>query len=119
MSDLKVYAIPNCNTVKKALDWLKAKKIAYEFHDYKKLGITSAILTSWCTQVGWEALVNKKGATWRQLPPEVQAQNARLAMPNFSPGDAAAVAANDPTKVQSLEALQQIERHLRTMGGQR
>ena len=55
MSDLKVYAIPNCNTVKKALDWLKAKKIAYEFHDYKKLGITSAILTSWCTQVGWEA----------------------------------------------------------------
>ena len=74
MSDLKVYAIPNCNTVKKALDWLKAKKIAYEFHDYKKLGITSAILTSWCTQVGWEALVNKKGATWRQLPPEVQAK---------------------------------------------
>ena len=33
MSELKVYAIPNCNTVKKALDWLKAKKIAYEFHD--------------------------------------------------------------------------------------
>ena len=74
MSELKVYAIPNCNTVKKALDWLKAKKIVYEFHDYKKLGITSAILTSWCAQVGWEALVNKKGATWRQLPPEVQAK---------------------------------------------
>jgi len=72
MSELKVYAIPNCNTVKKALDWLKGKKIAYEFHDYKKLGITSAILTSWSTQVGWEALVNKKGATWRQLSPEVQ-----------------------------------------------
>ena len=35
-----VYAIPNCNTVKKALDWLKANKIAYEFHDYKKKGIT-------------------------------------------------------------------------------
>jgi len=74
MSELKVYAIPNCNTVKKALDWLKAKKIAYEFHDYKKIGITSALLTSWCSQVGWEALVNKKGATWRQLPPEVQAK---------------------------------------------
>ena len=84
MSDLKVYAIPNCNTVKKALDWLKAKKITYEFHDYKKLGITSAILTSWCTRVGWEALVNKKGATWRQLPPEVQAtittQKAAIAL---------------------------------------
>jgi Spx/MgsR family transcriptional regulator len=74
MSELKVYAIPNCNTVKKALDWLKAKKITYEFHDYKKLGITIALLTDWCKQVGWEALVNKKGATWRQLAPEVQAK---------------------------------------------
>jgi arsenate reductase-like glutaredoxin family protein len=53
MSELKVYAIPNCNTVKKALDWLKAKKITYEFHDYKKLGITSAILADWCKQLGW------------------------------------------------------------------
>ena len=74
MSELKVYAIPNCNTVKKALDWLKAKKVAYVFHDYKKLGITNTLLTDWCKQVGWEALVNKKGATWRLLPPNVQAK---------------------------------------------
>lgn len=67
-----VYAIPNCNTVKKALDWLKAHKVAYEFHDYKKLGITSTQLTNWSKQIGWEALINKKGATWRQLPKEIQ-----------------------------------------------
>jgi Spx/MgsR family transcriptional regulator len=67
-----VYAIPNCNTVKKALDWLKAHKVAYEFHDYKKKGITATQLTSWSKQIGWEALINKKGATWRQLPKETQ-----------------------------------------------
>ena len=67
-----VYAIPNCNTVKKALDWLNINKVAFEFHDYKKKGITTPILTSWCKQVGWEALINKKGATWRQLPKEIQ-----------------------------------------------
>lgn len=67
-----VYAIPNCNTVKKALDWLKANKVAFEFHDYKKLGVTTTQLTNWCKQVGWEALINKKGATWRQLPKEMQ-----------------------------------------------
>ena len=67
-----VYAIPNCNTVKKALDWLQKNKIAYEFHDYKKKGITATVLTNWCKQVGWEALINKKGATWRQLPKEIQ-----------------------------------------------
>ena len=68
MSTTIVYAIPNCNTVKKALDWMKANKQAYSFHDYKKQGITSAQLTSWAKQVGWEALINKKGTTWRGLP---------------------------------------------------
>lgn len=67
-----VYAIPNCNTVKKALDWLKANKVNFEFHDYKKKGITVTQLTNWCKQIGWEALINKKGVTWRQLPREIQ-----------------------------------------------
>jgi len=67
-----IYAIPNCNTVKKALEWLKANKVAFEFHDYKKKGITVTKLTLWCNQIGWEALINKKGATWRQLPKEIQ-----------------------------------------------
>jgi len=48
-----------------------------------------------------------------ELPAEVQAQNARMAMPNFTPGDAAAVAENDPTKAASLEALQAIVRNTR------
>jgi Spx/MgsR family transcriptional regulator len=67
-----VYAIPNCNTVKKALDWLKSNKVAYEFHDYKKKGITNTQLTAWSKQIGWEALLNKKGTTWKQLPKEIQ-----------------------------------------------
>jgi arsenate reductase len=84
MSTTIVYAIPNCNTVKKALDWMKANKQAYCFHDYKKQGITSAQLTSWAKQVGWEALINKKGTTWKLLGPEVQAtitnQKAAIAL---------------------------------------
>ena len=79
-----VYAIPNCNTVKKALDWLKANKVAYEFHDYKKKGITASKLNAWSKEIGWEALINKKGATWRQLPAAVQAsittQKAAIAL---------------------------------------
>jgi hypothetical protein len=47
------------------------------------------------------------------LPPEIQAQNARMAMPTFTPSDAAAVAENDPTKAASLEALQTIVRNTR------
>jgi len=62
-----LYGIKNCNTVKSAVDWLNKNKIVFEFHDYKKLGITPAKLSAWSKQVGWESLVNKRGTTWRQL----------------------------------------------------
>jgi len=62
-----VYGIKNCNTVKSALGWLNKNKFDYEFHDYKKSGITATKLKDWTKQVGWESLVNKRGTTWRQL----------------------------------------------------
>lgn len=62
-----VYGIKNCNTVKSAIDWLNKNKVKFEFHDYKKSGITVGKLNEWCKQVGWESLVNKRGTTWRQL----------------------------------------------------
>ena len=64
---MKLYGISNCNTVKKARDWLEANKIAYEFHDFKKLGIDEATLESWLQQAPWEKLVNRAGMTWRNL----------------------------------------------------
>ena len=62
-----LYGIKNCNTVKSAIEWLNKNKIEFTFHDYKKSGITTAKLSEWCKQVGWESLVNKRGTTWRQL----------------------------------------------------
>lgn len=67
-----IYGIPNCNTVKKALDWLKANQIEYTFHDYKKKSISKEKLEEWAAKLGWEALINKRGTTWKQLPAEVQ-----------------------------------------------
>ena len=69
---LLVYGIKNCNTVKSALTWLTEKKLDFEFHDYKSKGISEAKLKEWCSQAGWEDLINKRGTTWRQLPPAVQ-----------------------------------------------
>jgi len=69
---MHVYGIKNCNTVKKALDWLSKEGIAYTFHDFKKEGITEEKLRTWENQTGWEPLVNKRGTTWRQLSPEEQ-----------------------------------------------
>jgi Spx/MgsR family transcriptional regulator len=64
---MKVYGITNCNTVKKALDWFKANQVMYEFHDFKKLGISAEKLQEWDAKVGYEVFLNKKGTTWRDL----------------------------------------------------
>lgn len=64
---MKLYGIPNCNTVKKARDWLDAKNIAYEFHDFKKQGIDEGTIHNWLTQYPWEKLINRAGLTWRGL----------------------------------------------------
>ena len=68
-----VYGIPNCDTIKKTRDWFTKHKIAYEFHDYKKQGISVQKLKTWSKQLGWESLLNKRGTTWRQLDPAIQA----------------------------------------------
>lgn len=67
-----IYGIPNCDTVKKALTWMKEKKIPFEFHDYKTAGITSKELKNWCQQVGWELIFNKRSTTYKELPPAIQ-----------------------------------------------
>jgi len=69
---MKVYGITNCNTVKKALDWLKANHVAYEFHDFKKLGISEEKLGEWDKKAGYEKFLNKHGLTWKQLDPQVK-----------------------------------------------
>jgi len=69
---MKVYGIPNCNTIKKAKDWLKENNVEYEFHDFKKEGITKEKLKEWSKTSGWEKLLNKKGTTWRALPADEQ-----------------------------------------------
>jgi len=67
---IKVYGIPNCNTVKKAIDWLKQNKLDFEFHDYKKKGISKEKLQEWSKHFGWENILNKKGTTWAKLSEE-------------------------------------------------
>ena len=70
---IKVYGIPNCDTVKKARAWLTERNVAHDFHDFKKQGVPHDKLPDWTAQVGWDKLVNRKGTTWRQLDPAVQA----------------------------------------------
>ena len=70
---MKLYGIPNCDTVKKARAWLEAHGIDYEFHDYKKLGVDAVVMQKWLTKLDWGTLVNRQGQTWRKLSQEEKA----------------------------------------------
>ena len=63
-----LYAIPNCDTVKKARVWLADHSVDYQFYDYKKQGIDRKTIEQWLTQKPWEELVNRAGTTWKKLP---------------------------------------------------
>jgi Spx/MgsR family transcriptional regulator len=71
---MKLYGIPNCDTVRKARTWLESHGIEYEFHDYKKLGVDSALLAKWMAKVGWDKVINRQGLTWRKLSEAEKAQ---------------------------------------------
>ena len=68
-----LHGIPNCDTVKKARNWLEAQGVAYEFRDYKKQPPTGAELKGWSDAAGWDVLLNKAGTTFRKLPDEDKA----------------------------------------------
>ena len=77
-----VYGIPNCDTVKKARTWLQARGVPFEFHDFKKAGLTASLVNAWLADVPLELLLNRRGTTWRGLSDAAKAaaetQDARL-----------------------------------------
>lgn len=69
---IKIYGIPNCDSIKKARKWLDANNLDYEFHDYKKLGAPEKNLKQWVKKFGWETVLNKRGTTWRKLSDDIK-----------------------------------------------
>lgn len=70
---MKIYGIKNCDSVKKARRLLEQAEIDYQFHDYRQDGLSLALLKEFVVQLGWQALVNTRGTTWRALSPEQKA----------------------------------------------
>jgi arsenate reductase (glutaredoxin) len=70
---VKLFGIPNCDTVKKARTWLSDHAVEVVFHDFKKMGSpTDAELHSWFAAHNWDTIINRKGTTWRKLDAHVQ-----------------------------------------------
>ncbi len=85
-----IYGIKACDTMKKARAWLEGHGVDHAFHDYKTQGIGRTSLEAWAKAVGWEALLNRSGTTFRKLPEadkqgltEAKAIDLMLAQPSM------------------------------------
>jgi len=67
MAAVTIYGIRNCDTMKKARAWLDSHGVAYDFHDYKTMGVEAKRVEGWAKEVGWETLLNRSGTTFRKL----------------------------------------------------
>ncbi|MDC0088424.1 ArsC family reductase [Porticoccaceae bacterium] len=69
---ITLYGIKNCDTMKKARNWLSDNGIDYRFHDFRADGIDAATIEQWIAEAGWETVLNRRGTTWRKLDPSIQ-----------------------------------------------
>lgn len=63
----KIYGITQCNTVKKARQWLNENNITAEYINFKKIPPSAKDIEFWLSQIPKEKLINRKGTTWRKL----------------------------------------------------
>ena len=73
---MKLYGIPNCDTVKKARTFLEKKKIAFEFVDFKKTPPTPSDISRWAEKFG-DLPVNKAGLTYKKHKDVFEKLNAK------------------------------------------
>ena len=71
MKKIKLYGIPNCDTVKKAKKYLDNNGVDYEFINFKKEAPTKALVKRWTQDLG-ELPVNKRGTTFRKIKEEFE-----------------------------------------------
>lgn len=89
---ITLYGIKNCDTVQRARKRLDAEGIAYRFHDFKTDGLSRALAQSWIDALGVDAVVNRKGTTWRRLDAATR--------DGLGAGNAAALLAREPSLVK-------------------
>ena len=67
-----VYGISNCDSVKKARQFLSACRTPYTFLDFKTAGLSKEKIREWCAAVPFDTLLNKKSTAWRSLPADLK-----------------------------------------------
>jgi len=89
---ITLYGLKNCDTCRKATKWLTAKGIEHRLHDVRDDGVSADQIAAWTSVLGWEAVLNRRSTTWRQIP---EAKRAHL-----NEARAVALMAENPTLIK-------------------
>lgn len=80
---LHLYGIAACDRCREARRWLAGAGLDVPFTDLRKDGIETARIAGWAESVGWQSLLNRRSATWRQLSAgerDIAGQTAAVAL---------------------------------------
>ena len=64
---LKIYGIKNCDSVRKALKFLKAHAILHTFIDFRETPVDESTIREWLEKSDLKTLFNTRGTTYRTL----------------------------------------------------
>jgi len=64
---LKIYGIKNCDSVRKAIKFLKTHDVPYTFIDFRETPVDTDIISSWLKNTDIKTLFNTRGTTYRTL----------------------------------------------------
>ena len=64
---VQIYGIKNCDSVRKAIKYLKNNNIAYEFIDFRETPVGKETISAWLKTTDIKTLFNTRGTTYRTL----------------------------------------------------
>ncbi len=62
---ITIYGIKNCDSVKKAVKYMKAHNLSYHFIDFRETPVGAEKIASWLQKVSITKLFNTRGTTYR------------------------------------------------------
>lgn len=71
---ITVWGLKNCDTCRKAREWLDGRQVPYSLRDVRADGLSAADVQAWLDAVGADVLVNRRGTTWRGLDDAAKAK---------------------------------------------
>ncbi|MFN3997340.1 arsenate reductase family protein [Algoriphagus sp.] len=67
-----IYGMPSCDTTAKGIKFLEENGINFEFHNYKKSGVTREIIENLFSILDKKEVVTPQGLIFKKLDKEVQ-----------------------------------------------